>query len=282
MKYRSKRTVAAAAVAILFLVTGCEKSATGQVAAVVNGEEISLQELNAELEGMQLPPNVDKKLIMRQLLQKVVDRRLLAQTAKADGLDRDPAYITQQRKLNEELLVSLYAKKAADSVRIPDPATVDKYIGDHPAVFAERKRFKVEQLQFEMPGDIEKLRQFEADHSLGAIADRLTAMGISFQRGNGSLDSGGMPPAMLKTILSLPPGEPFIVPAGGKVIANVVTGVDPIVVPQDQARQMAVQAIRNEKLAKIGESRLKEARAKAKIEYQPGYSPPVAKAAEAK
>ena len=91
-----------------------------------------------------------------------------------------------------------------------------------------------------------------------------------------------MPPAMLKTILSLPPGEPFIVPAGGKVIANVVTGVDPIVVPQDQARQMAVQAIRNEKLAKIGESRLKEARAKAKIEYQPGYSPPVAKAAEAK
>lgn len=282
MKYRSKRTMAATAVAILFLVTGCDKSATGQVAAVVNGEEISLQELNAELEGMQLPPNVDKKLVMRQLLQKVVDRRLLAQTAKEDGLDRDPAYITQQRKLNEELLVSLYAKKAADSIRIPDPATVDKYIGDHPAMFAERKRFKVDQIQFDIPGDLQKLKEFESDHSLAAIADRLTAMGMAFQRGSGTLDSGGMPASLLQSINALPAGEPFIVPAGGKVIANVITAVEPIAVPQDQARQMAVQAIRNEKLSKIGETRLKEARAKAKIEYQPGYSPPVAKAPAAK
>lgn len=282
MKYRSKRTMAATAVAILFLVTGCDKSATGQVAAVVNGEEISLQELNAELEGMQLPPNVDKKLVMRQLLQKVVDRRLLAQTAKEEGLDRDPAYITQQRKLNEELLVSLYAKKAADSIRIPDPATVDKYIGDHPAMFADRKRFKVDQIQFDIPGDIQKLKEFESDHSLAAIADRLTAMGMAFQRGSGTLDSGGMPASLLQSINALPAGEPFIVPAGGKVIANVITGVEPIAMPQDQARQLAVQAIRNEKLSKIGETRLKEARAKAKIEYQPGYSPPVAKAPGAK
>ena len=47
----------------------------------------------------------------------------------------------------------------------------------------------------------------------------------------------------------------------------------------EQLRPLATQAIRREELNKIGEDRLKEAKAKAKIEYQPGYEPPKAPAA---
>lgn len=278
MKYRFRTTAAAGVLAVLILATGCGKSATGQVAAVVNGDEISIQELNAELEGVNLPPNVDKQLLMRELLQKLIDRRLLAQSAKEEGLDRDPTYITQQRRLSEELLVRMYAKKAADSIRVPDTTTIDNYIASHPLAFSDRKRLKVDQIQFSPPQDVEKIKQFEGDHSLADIEKRLTGMGIGFQRGNGTIDTGTLPPAMLKTILALPPGEPFIVPSNGKVIANVITSSEPIPVTQEEARQAAAQAIRTESLAKIGDTRLKEARAKAKIDYQPGYSPPANKA----
>jgi peptidyl-prolyl cis-trans isomerase C len=255
---------------------GCNQTPTGQVVAIVNGEEISLQELNAELEGLNVPPSADKKLVRKQLLQQIVDRRLLAQTAKA--------YITQQRRMNEELLVRMYGKKAADTIRVPDAAAVDKFIAANPAMFTQRTRYKVDQIQFPMPADASRLKALEAAHSLADVSATLTKMGIKFERGVGAIDSGTVPEPMLKQILALPPGEPFVVPVGDRVVVSVITGSEPLLVKPEQARPLAVQAMRNQNLSKIGETRLNEAKAKAKIEYQPGYEPPAkpAKPAAAK
>ncbi|MFM9853417.1 MAG: EpsD family peptidyl-prolyl cis-trans isomerase [Sphingomonadaceae bacterium] len=254
--------------------SGCGAKATGQVLAVVNGEEITADELNAELNGAALPAGADKKLAMRQLLQQVIDRRLLAQTAKEQGLDRDPAYLTQQRRMNEDLLVRLYAKKAADSIPIPKPAEIDQYVAAHPSAFAGRKRYKLDQLRFAAPSDISKLKPLESLKTMPQVVAYLTSAGIKFERGAGSLDSGTVPPATMKQILDLPPGEPFITPAGGQIVASVITGAEALTVPTEQTRPLAVQTMRNESLGKIGETRLKEARLKAKIEYQPGYEAP--------
>lgn len=280
----SLRTVTYVALAAALLATtGCGKKATGQVVAVVNGEEITLDELNSELSGVNLPPNADKKLAMRQLLQQVIDRRLLAQSAKEQGLDKDPAFITQQRRMTEDLLVRMFAKKSADTIPVPTAAEIDKYIKDHPMAFASRTRYNLDQIRFELPADpAPLLKSLEADHSLDAIIARLTSQGIKFQRGNSALDSGSVAPTALKQITSLPPGEPFITPTGRVVVVSVITGTEPINVPGEQARPLAVQAARNEALNAIGEKRLKEARGKSKIEYQPGYEAPEGKAAAAK
>ncbi len=54
--------------AILLATGGCNKEATGQSVAVVNGEEVSESELNEELAAANIPETADKKLIMPQLL----------------------------------------------------------------------------------------------------------------------------------------------------------------------------------------------------------------------
>lgn len=256
------------------LTTGCQKKAEGQVVAVVNGEEITLNELNSELSDLNLPPNADKKIVRTRVLEQMVDRRLLAQAAKDAGLDRDPAFINQERRMKERLLVSMYGKRALDTIDVPDKATIDKYMAAHPGMFADRTRFQLEQLQFDMPSDASRLKDLDSAHSLAEVGARLTKMGIAFQHGNGTLDSATIAPEILQRIKALPPGEPFIVPNGGKVIVSVITGQTPIAVPDDQAQPLAVQAIRSEELNKVGEQRLQEAKAKAKIEYQPGYAPP--------
>lgn len=282
MKKSLKTATYVGLVAALLATTGCGKKATGQVVAVVNGEEITLDELNAELSGVNLPPNADKKLAMRQLLQQVVDRRLLAQTAKEQGLDKDPSYITQQRRMNEDLLVRMFAKKSADTIPVPTAAEIDKYIADHPMAFGQRTRYKLDQIRFEMPADPSKLKALEGDHTMDAIMARLTSMGIKYERGSSALDSGAVAPAALKQVTSLPPGEPFITPAGRAVAVSVITGTEPLPVPEAQIRPLAVQALRNETLNNIGEKRLKEARASGKIEYQPGYEAPETKPAAGK
>lgn len=273
MQFQGHRVLAFGILPALFL-AACGGAPTGQVVAVVNGEEISVQELNAEIEGANIPPSADKKQVRQAALQQLIDRRLLAQAAKEEGLDKDPAYITQQRRANEQLLVQMFGKRAADTIRVPDAAAIDKYIAENPTFFSQRTRYLVDQIQFPMPADPNQLKQLQDDHSLAAVTETLNALGIKYEQGRNVIDSGSVPPQVLKEILALPPGEPFVIPAGGRVLVSVITGSEPFVVPADKARPLAVQAIRNNSLNEIGQARLKEAKAKAKIEYQPGYAPP--------
>jgi peptidyl-prolyl cis-trans isomerase C len=270
-KLKSVSLIALSSIALTL--TACQKKAEGQVVAVVNGEEITLNELNGELSELNLPSTADKAQVRAEVLQRMVERRLLAQAAKDAGLDRDPVYISQERRMKERLLVSMYGRKALDTINVPDAGKVDAYIAGHPNMFASRTRYSLDQLQFEMPADINRIKELDSAHSMADVVDRLTKMGISFQRGTGALDSATIAPEALQRILSLPPGEPFIVPNGNVVIASVITKADPVVIPAEQARPMAVQAMRSEELNKIGQQRLDEAKAKAKIEYQPGYEP---------
>jgi peptidyl-prolyl cis-trans isomerase C len=277
-KLRSVSLVALASISLLAL-SACQKKAEGQVVAIVNGEEITLTELNAEIADLNLPPSADKNLVRSRVLQRMVDRRLLVQAAKEAGLDRDPAYLTQERRMQEQLLVNMYGKKAMDTIRVPEAVMLDRYISSHPNAFAQRQRLRLEQLVIDVPTNPQRLKELESAHTLAEVATRLTAMGIAFQRGNGVLDTATVAPQVLERIKALPPGEPFIVPNNGKLVINSIAGSEAVTIPTEQARQLAAQAMRNEELNKIGESRLKEAKAKAKIEYQTGFEPKAGDAA---
>lgn len=254
--------------------SACDKKPEGQIVAIVNGEEVSLSELNQELRGANVPEGADKKLIMRQLLQRVIDRRLIAQAAKEQGIDRDPEYIAMQRRGSEELLVQMYSRKAASGIKVPDAAALDKFMGENPAMFAQRVQLQLDQIVFDAPKSPEVLKQFEADKSLAAVRATAERLGLKVEAGKGALDTATLPPAVLKQIETLPPGEPFIVPAGNKVVVSVITGRQPVAIAPDQMRPIAVEALRGQQFGKIGEQRLKDVRQKAKIEYQPGYEPP--------
>jgi EpsD family peptidyl-prolyl cis-trans isomerase len=268
-KLRSVQVIAL--VSLSLALAACQKKAEGQVVAIVNGEEITLTELNAEIAELNLPPSADKNMVRSRVLQRMIDRRLLVQAAKEQGLDRDPAYLTQERRMREQLLVNLFGKKTMDTVKVPDPVALDRYIAANPQAFAQRKRYRLEQLQIDVPANPQRLKELESAHSIADVATRLTAMGIAFQRGNGTLDTATVPPATLQRIQALPAGEPFIVPSGGKLVISAIVGSEDVTLSTEQARQVAAQAMRNEELNKIGETRLKEAKAKAKIEYQPGF-----------
>jgi peptidyl-prolyl cis-trans isomerase C len=265
------------AVALTLSLAACEKTPTGQVVAVVNGEEISLQELNAELQGQQIPENVDRQLVMNQLLQRVIDRKLLAQQAAEQGLDRDPEYLSQQRRMNETLLVQMMGQRAARAIRIPPAAEVDKFIASNPQMFNQRTRYALQQLQFDAPANMQTLQPLEDDRTLDEVAATLDQLGIRYQRGQSVLDSATAPPELMQRILALPEGEPFIVPAQGKLIANVIVGRQVTPTPAEQARPAATQALQRQSLQQTIERQLATARQGAEIEYQSGYSAEAAK-----
>ncbi|AVA15388.1 peptidyl-prolyl cis-trans isomerase, EpsD family [Sphingopyxis sp. MG] len=272
MNYTITARLALAGVALISL-QACSSEPTGQVVAVVNGEEITQQELNAEIAELPAPPVGDKEAIRRQILQQIIDRRLMAQVAKEDGLDRDPMYIIRERRLKEELLVQMYGVKTADTVRVPDAASVKKYLAENPGKFSQRTAYLVDQISFDFPSDQKILKALEADKSLADVEETLKSFKIDYSKGANSMDSGNIPTPVLNQILALPAGEPFIIPMQGKVVVSVITGRQPVPTTEQQASPMAAQTMRAESIGKVLRTRLEEAKAKANISYQDGLAP---------
>ncbi|MFD2499506.1 SurA N-terminal domain-containing protein [Rhizorhabdus histidinilytica] len=131
-----KAALLGGAMVAALLVSGCHKEPKGQILAIVNGEEISLQELNAELQGTRIPDSVDRDKLRKQVLQRLIDRKLIVQKAREQGLDKTPEFVTQQRRLEENLLVTMLGQKIASTVPMPDDRDITQYIADNPTQFA--------------------------------------------------------------------------------------------------------------------------------------------------
>ena len=54
----------------------------------------------------------------------------------------------------------------------------------------------------------------------------------------------------------------------------MITAREPNPLTPEQARQVALAQMKREKVSDMLNERIKELKAKAKIEYQPGYAPP--------
>ncbi|QXF12330.1 SurA N-terminal domain-containing protein [Sphingopyxis terrae] len=251
----------------------CDKEPTGQVAAVVNGEEITLQEVNAELGNVNIPDGVDKKVVQQAALERVVERRLLAQAARDEGLDKTPDYLLRERQLRDALLVQLMGQKAQRAQRVPEQAEIDKFIADNPDMFADRKIFAIDRIQFPLPKDMGALKALENDHSMEAVAAHLQELGIKFARTDAQMDSAQVGKQRMQQIRALPAGEPFIAPENGMVTVAVIKSERAVPLTGDAARPLAVQAIQNQQLTSAMQDRLKQARAAAEIKYQPDFAP---------
>src|SRR5215212_831827 len=87
--------------------SACDREPTGQVAAIVGDDEITLQEVNAEVGNAKPPEGIDAKAVQQSALQRIIDRRLLASVARDQDLDKRPEFLIRQRQLEDALLVQL-------------------------------------------------------------------------------------------------------------------------------------------------------------------------------
>ena len=253
--------------------SACGREATGQVAAVVNDEEITLQEINAEIASLQIPDSADKKAVQQQALQRIVERRLLAQEAVADGLNSGQEYLIREQQLRDNLLVQLLGERVERTTNPPQPAELDRYIADNPSMFQDRKIYAVDRIQFPAPTDLNSLKPLENDHSIAAVATRLNGMGIKFRRDQGEIDSAAIGPDRLKQLLALPAGEPFVAPENGVVTIGVLTGERTAPLTGEEARALALRALQSQKVNNSVRQRLEQARTKSEITYQSGFAP---------
>lgn len=268
----SQRVVVALALALL--ATGCQKKASGQTVAVVNNEEITASDLNAELASENVSPTATTQQTRAQALQSLIDRRLLAQQAKSEGLDKSPDFINQQRRATEDLLIRMLLMRQVNTAQVPSASEIAEFESSHPNMFANRQTWTLEQLVFPLQKDPAVLAKIKAAQTLDAVAQILTTSGVQFQKATRKIDTAVLPAPIYSQLMQLKPNEPFVVPGPDKQVASVITTREPTPLTGDDAQKLALNAMKRDQVQKSLQDRVKSLKASAKIQYQPGFAPP--------
>jgi EpsD family peptidyl-prolyl cis-trans isomerase len=261
------------ALVIALAATGCQKKASGQTVAVVNQEEITAAELNDALASDPSVAGAATKEAREATLQKLIDRKLLVQQARKDGLDKSPAFINQQRRANDELLINMLLSKRLNTSELPAAAEIASYQASRPEMFANREIWTLQQILYPLPKDATLTSALGKAQSLDEITQLLTSKGIKYTRGTRKIDTAVFPHAIYSQLTPLKPGEPFIAPGPDKAVASVITTREPAPLTGDEARTAAVNSMRRDQVETIVKDRVKSLRGSAKIEYQPGFQP---------
>lgn len=202
---------------------GGDKAPSGQVVATVDGEEITLSELRAELAGAAAPPSPQAaKLMEEAALRQIIIRHIMAKAAHEQELDKTPAFAIEKARANQGLLTQALQRQIASTSPAPSRADAEAYVAAHPGMFAERKLLTVDQIRMARPKTEEELKAFLPLKSLPEFETLLNQKGIQFQRTASIIDTGSTDPNMVAQLEKLPPGEVFMVPANGMVLANQI------------------------------------------------------------
>ena len=267
----AKTLLLGSAAALPFVISSCNKPAPkGQVIAVVNGEELTVGELNEEARARGISIGNDAAARAR-IVRDLVDRKLLVQQARRDKVDRSPEYLVSSRRLDELLL----AQELVDQRRgPPDPtnAEVMAFIKAHPHAFDQRVAIRAGQITVptKLPAKI------QADLSTVSTLDQaqqlLSAAGISGARTEQAWDSANLPEATMARLLPAS-DDLLLLPAGeGMAIIQVFT-VTPQPTPANQRVSTAREWLKQHRTNDALEDLLEAARSKARVEYQKGFEP---------
>ena len=227
---RIVRGLLLAASACLVLASCGKKEPTGQVVATLKGKEVTAAELRNELSGFQAPNPQVRKQAEQQALDQILTRKALSQAAEKAGVGKTPEFALQEKRLHEALLVQTWQQQVSKLVPEPSRVEADKFIAEHPDMYAQRKVWLVEQVRFPRPSDPNLINQMRPLNTLEDLVAFLNANRIPSRAGGEQIDALAIDPKVTDQIVKLAPGEVFLIPNGNLLVANRIreTRVAPV------------------------------------------------------
>lgn len=263
---------------IAALVVGCgdkkdeaatEEKAPTQVAAKVNGTELTVHQVNFALQRI---PNLDKeqtKAASLQVARNLVNQELMVQKALTDKLDRDPMVVQALDAARRQVLAEAYMGRKLGQPTPPSDAEVTDYFDKHPDLFAKRKIYRLQEISIKAPADKhEAIRaQLAASKTLNDFAAWLKAENYPVKAVEGVKSAEQLPQQMLPQLAKMPDGQAVVgnIRDGLMVIVLADSQTQPVTL--EQAKPAIVRLLQTEARQKAVKAELDALKAAAKIEY---------------
>ena len=284
----NKRVLSAAALMLIVGLSACsnKEKKPGQALASVNGEEVTVLQLNEELQraGVQA---AQQQAASKQLLEVLIDRQLLQNEALKEKMDRDPKVVQAVERAKSLIIAQTYLQKRIGTVARPTKAEIEDYFQKHPEFFTARKQFDMKELVIASKDlSAEVKAAMDAAKTLEEVVTWLEAHKVKFARTQISRTTADLAPELVSKLVSMPKGQLFIIKEGERSMLISIAEIKEAPVTLEVAAPQIDQFLFNKKSKDATDAELKRLRATAKIEYLnktdktgPGSAPaPVASA----
>lgn len=257
----------------LLLATACgekkSKLPTGQVVATVNGKELTVMDLQHET-GTSNP----SKDLEQAGLRAIIIRRLLADEAINQDLNKIPATAIMEDKARQMVLVDALTNKIRSTVPAPSTEEAKQFVADHPASFNQRRIFVVDQL-IVLSNTPELLKAIEPLDTMEQIEDMLEKRKVNFRRTVGTIDALTIDADAAEKIAQLPANMVFASPEGDVVRVNRIREIVIEPITGEEAIKLALEMIKKQRTSAIVANEVDRILAEGQkaIQYNPAYKP---------
>lgn len=269
---KTSAAIGAAATSLMLAACGGDSSKVStQVAAKVNKDEISVHQVNQQLARVNargMTPE-QQKAVKKQIVDGLVDQQLLIAQALEAKLDRDPEVLARLENARREVLAQAYVQKSLAASAKPAPEEVKKYYDEHPALFSERKAYRLQELVTNVPPEkVELVRgQAQKSKSMTELSEWLKGGGYQFAANAAVRQAEQLPMVALPQIAAMKEGEIGTFANEKGVTVLRVMGTQPQPLDPQAASPVIEQYLGNIKRDQLLATELKRLRSEAKIEY---------------
>ena len=151
----------------------------GQTIVTVNGEDITIHQLNSSLAKIKVPANISEQQFnaaKAKVVDSLISRELFVQQALKRDMDRKPKYLKAIQEAKKAILMTLYLESQLKSMSVPDKSDISHFYQQRPELFLDRKVYKV--LEIDTDNSINSeiiLRQIKKNLQLAELSEDLPA-----------------------------------------------------------------------------------------------------------
>ena len=259
--------------AACLLVTGCGKKdkdkAATQVIASVDGEEISVHQMNTVLSRAKGVTPETLPQAKQEILASLVEQQLAVNLAMSKKLDRTPEVVTAIENAKREILGRAALEQIAAAQPKPTDEEAKKYYAEHPALFSQRRVFNLQEIAIRKTGqDISELKERAANaKSIEEVASWLKEKGIVFSGNGGTRSAEQIPLEVLPQLHAFKDGQIGLIEAKDAYLVMRLVASRSQPVTEEQALPTIKAFLSNQRGAEAIKREKDALKAKAKIEY---------------
>ena len=257
------RTAALLLMVLALSACGNKQKAASQSIVRVNDDEITVHQLNAELERVNLP-NVSRK----DVLDGLIARQLLTDQAEKQKIDRDPRVMQAIERAREQILAQAYLQTKASNLPKPTETEIRAFYDKNPQLFAQRKQFDTHELNIATRDLTPELAaKMNSAHSLDEVQNWLQAHEVKFTPVDATRTSAEMPKEVIAAVTKMAPGSLFTIKQGEKSQLVELQEIRNVPLSFEVARPKIVEFLMLQKSKELADAEISRLRAAAKIEY---------------
>lgn len=243
-----------------------------QVVAKVNGDEISIHQINFQLNRVaqnKALTEAQSKDAAKQILARLVDQQLLKQQATEAKLDRDPRILQAIEASKNEILAQAYLEQVLSKAAKPSTTQIDGFYKEKPELFENRRVFRLQELAVNVSKDkyAEITEKVSTTKNINEIATWLKDKNYLFNANSNVRAAEQLPLDFLKKLQPLKDGDLITLSNDRSISIVHLAASQTAPISREKAAPIIEQYFLNQNKAALAKKEMAALNDKANVEF---------------